>query len=333
MAVNRVFFLVFRFLHPSDLVQNVSLVSKSMRSQVNNNELWAELIMDTFGVEEGLPGIVESRMAEFRWRTMTQSLVQVSFKHSSSTLVLTRVPSMRTRTLAVSDLPMFGSLCWLWTGELFLTGGSEQREYFSSTFRINVSTARSRKTADMTDGRIDHGVVVQYPFVYVFGGYNGSTIASSEKLDLRGEAWTQLPSMQVPRRFFTPCYLKASVYMAGGGDMRIERFCTVQEQFFFCGVSLNTTYTSVMAIGYSTKVVFVNYECVTEFELGKDGGDLKASRLGHVKVLDWHSTTGTVFYDGKAYFLLKAHNATISLDLSKLQVLSETLSSKLTSQF
>jgi hypothetical protein len=114
--------------------------------------------------------------------------------------------------------------------------------------------------------------------------------------------------------------------MAGGSDMSIERFHLPTETFHKLPIELDTPYTSVMTIGYKDKLLFLNYDQIREYLVSEEGTELRLGRSGRIEVKDWYSTTGTVFFDRSAFFLLKAHNQVNHVDLEHLTVASKTSS-------
>lgn len=280
---NRVYISIFRFLTPRELLEKAALISKPLKASADSDELWAELVDQTFGPAERVSAAVSWRQ-EFQWRLRARSVVKVK----AGAVELTQVPLLRTQLFEITGLVADGEVCWLWTGQLAQVGGQVNAVPQTTAIFISVNCGKYVSGPSMTRGRCYHALVACYPFIYAFGGFNCHILTSCEKLNLHANCWSALPDMSQPRRSFTPAVLRAHIYLVGGANMQIERFSTERDNFEVLKLALDKPYTSVLGLVYHDRLIFLNFKRVTEILLTPGG--LKVERTKEVALKDWRGS-------------------------------------------
>lgn len=134
------------------------------------------------------------------------------------------------------------------SGRLFVSGGSlfvdlffgeGKRNYFADAYDINPASGSVHKLHHMTIKRGSHGSIQYFNWVYVFGGYNGGTLQSSEKYSLATKHWTQLSDMLTARYNFSPALHQHRVYLCGGETVDCEVFDPADDSFAPLGLRLS----------------------------------------------------------------------------------------------
>lgn len=307
---NRVYISIFRFLTPRELLEKAALISKPFKVSADSDELWAELVDQTFGAAKRVSATV-SWQQEFQWRLRTRSVVRVK----AGAVELTQVPGLRTQLYEVTGLVPDGEVCWLWTGQLAQVGGQVNAVPQSTAILISVNSGKYVSGPSMTWGRCFHALVACYPFVYAFGGFNCHVLSSCEKLNLHANSWSALPDMSQPRRSFTPAVQRAHIYLVGGANMQIERFSTEREYFEVLKLALDKPYTSVLGLVYHDRLFFFNFERVTEILPTSEG--LKVERQKEVALKDWRGAV--VVHENLAYLALTTPSELFIFHLDELR--------------
>ena len=124
------------------------------------------------------------------------------------------------RHLNVSN---FSATCFLRNGHVFACGGNPGGVSVMDTYDVDIETGVVGKLADMKTARHGHGVLAYYNVVFVFGGYNTTTIAAlstCEKYVFRISDWIPLKhEMITAHSWFNPAIYRHLVYICGGNQV------------------------------------------------------------------------------------------------------------------
>jgi hypothetical protein len=125
-------------------------------------------------------------------------------------------------------------------GSLFvdLFFGEGKRNYFADVNDISPSSGSVHKLHHMINKRSCHGSIQYFNWVYVFGGFNGSALQTSEKYSLTTKHWSQLPDMLSPRHSFSPALHQHRLYLCGGDTIDCEVFDPADDSFAPLGLRL-----------------------------------------------------------------------------------------------
>eukprot|EP00816_Leptocylindrus_hargravesii_P002420 CAMPEP_0196804018 /NCGR_PEP_ID=MMETSP1362-20130617/3534_1 /TAXON_ID=163516 /ORGANISM="Leptocylindrus danicus, Strain CCMP1856" /LENGTH=137 /DNA_ID=CAMNT_0042175989 /DNA_START=19 /DNA_END=429 /DNA_ORIENTATION=- len=80
--------------------------------------------------------------------------------------------------------------------------------------------------APMATARHDFAAVLKEKYIYVFGGYNGSSLSSTERYSIANNTWEELPDMPKGSRDFH-CAISTTgseIYIVGGGTRSVDVF-------------------------------------------------------------------------------------------------------------
>jgi len=133
------------------------------------------------------------------------------------------------------------------SGRLMVTGGSlfvdlffgeGKRNYFADAYDISPASGSVHKLHHMTYKRSCHGSIQYFNWIYVFGGFNGSSLQSSEKYSLTTKHWSQLSDMLSPRHSFSPALHQHRLYLCGGDTLDCEVFDPADDSFAPLGLRL-----------------------------------------------------------------------------------------------
>lgn len=137
-----------------------------------------------------------------------------SYKVNSNTLYTTAIDTLKTTEVQVNWVFLNGSqLALLPDNALFVTGGSVSQK----TAMIIGDTTVEKEP--MLTAREWHGSVFYEDYVYVLGGWGGSSyLANCERYNLTSKSWTSLPDMPTATSGINPIVIEPTecLYVLGG---------------------------------------------------------------------------------------------------------------------
>lgn len=175
------------------------------------------------------------------------------------------VPGKYSKTVTLSASVTDGTRhCWLNPNSvLFVGGGSYLRNLpvVSDAFLLDALDFSIVQQAPMSEARFSPGLINVQEEALVFGGYNGSALATCEKYIMRKKAWECLPSMKYPRYSFSPVKYLNKVYLPCIITVSsvLEAFVPAENRFEEASVQLPTS--SNCSLAFMSEGLLVVLSC------------------------------------------------------------------------
>ncbi|VVC26077.1 Kelch repeat type 1,Kelch-type beta propeller,BTB-kelch protein,BTB/Kelch-associated [Cinara cedri] len=100
---------------------------------------------------------------------------------------------------------------------IYVFGGFDGLEYFSSCRKFNTETGTWEEVAPMNSKRCYVSVVLLDGFIYAMGGFDGHhRLNSAEKYDFKRNQWTMIKPMNAQRSDACAAVLNGKIYITGG---------------------------------------------------------------------------------------------------------------------
>ena len=121
----------------------------------------------------------------------------------------------------------YSSACTLPTGDVLITGGGiSDAVYLFSTEKMLPLPKRP-----MSQTRKEHASVFVNNYVYVLGGYDGTSnsfLSSCERYDIENDEWKPIDSMAIAKCAFGACVVNNRYIMVVGGYDGLARLDTMK---------------------------------------------------------------------------------------------------------
>ena len=305
MTTRRAILEVLKFTNAIDVLAHTSLVSQMYAALSDTDELWHQLLADTFPAPNSVltpPKCVYQSLSQVFLPVLhPQSLHKFSVLTNSWTSVRLSTEIAVNRSMSIVIVP---------DQRLFLTGASTLD---FDTFLIDHRSGDVSPLQTLLHHRGSMGVIVCDSLVYAFCGFDITYKRYSEVYSIAEKRWKALPDALYSRSGFNPCSRQGKVYLLGGcGTVQSEYFHIASEAYYtlplqtpnkFCTVGFCTD-TELFAVTKSGYYRTVDEE---EWELVQFGFDFDKSFWSNFSIVD-------VF--GVIYVLQTSAQRIVALSLS-----------------
>lgn len=260
----------------------------------------SKIVNCEFEIQEVLTAI--SSMYSFSMNSLHDSVVYL--KPDSKQLSTYNIPTKLVSTVFISTSTPFlpqSSYISISNNLLFLCGGISSKGYSDSSAIINTETSTCTQLPPMHFKRARPGLCILNNSIYVFGGYNGSYLKSSEKFDISTQSWEILPDMLEARAAVVACSVGSSIYLTGGFSISIEVFHPFQTPPCYTKLpfSIPVQCTEGLMYTHNDEILILNHDKVFEFHLLTNN----LVQIDSIPYKCWWSANGVIVYGNEGYFL------------------------------
>jgi hypothetical protein len=243
-----------------------------------------------------------SSMYSFSMNSLHDSVVYL--KPDSNQLSTYNIPTKLISTAFISTSTPFlpqSSYISISNNLLFLCGGISSKGYSDSSAIINTETSTCTQLPPMHFKRARPGLCILNNSIYIFGGYNGSYLKSSEKFDISTQSWEILPDMLEARAAVVACSVGSSIYLTGGFSISIEVFHPFQTPACYTKLPFSIPVQCTEGLMYTNndEILILNHDKVFEFDLLTN--DLV--QIDSIPYKCWWSANGVIVFGNEGYFL------------------------------
>ena len=216
--------------------------------------------------------------------------------YSGDLLRIYQVPENYTKTVTLSISFTDGIRnCWLSPRTALLVGGGSYLHHLPVTadvFLLDAQVCSVTQQMSMSEARFSPGLICVNGVALVFGGYNGSPLATCEKFNSEIKTWASLPCMSTPKYSFSPVQYRNKVYLPCIVTVKsvLEAFLPEENRFEVAQMELPTSSNCSLAFMHEDVLVvlscnnFLWHWNPTTNKSGRSGLEYKNSRLSSCPV-------------------------------------------------
>lgn len=308
----------------SIILEDISLLEEKIRSDIelisqspSNNQNFAERAVSfyrnyydfpisskfvnyKFDAEPVMAAI--SSMYSFSMNSLHDSVIYL--KPDTHQMSAYNIPTRLASTVFISSstpfLPQssYASVCY---NVLFLCGGIQADGYSNCAAFLNSETACCIELPPMNVRRARPGLCILNNVIYIFGGFNGAYLKSSEKFNISTKSWEILPDMLEARAAVTACSVGSSIYLTGGFSISIEVFHPFLDPPCYTKLPFSITVqcTEGLMFSYNDEILILNHDKVFQLDLLTNN----LRQIDSIPYKCWWSSNGVINYQKEACFL------------------------------